>query len=190
MNKEQIAEQLRLAADIIEAGNLWPEPNDLEDSPPWIEWHGGSCPLNDEEVEVLEYKMIDEDKIFDDESCLESYPSRLRWSHANLLGDIIAYRVLKWRTPKTTMPLGPDDCPPGSVFRGAGEAKDPSNVGWCLITSCSTEGIRYWRNCDQPRCAKEYPWDELHKNGSEINRSIPLTGKWDATAWEPCSKKV
>jgi hypothetical protein len=24
----------------------------------------------------------------------------------------------------------------------------------------------------------------------EINRSIPLTGKWDANAWEPCHKTL
>ncbi len=85
------------------------------------------------------------------------------------------------------VPLGPEDVPPGSVFRGAGEAKEESNKGWCIITSATETGIRYWRHCD-PGNQTEYPWRALFDYESEINRSLPLAGKWDANAWEPCRK--
>ena len=90
--------------------------------------------------------------------------------------------------PQTkTVPLGPEDVPPGSVFRGAGEAKDPDDKGWCLITSCSRTGIRYWRQAD---CDPEpIRWLTLKTNGAQINRSLSK-GQWNPDAWEPCSKTL
>jgi len=35
--------------------------------------------------------------------------------------------------------------------------------------------------------AVEVRYDRL-KQDFKINRSIPILGKWDPTAWEPCSK--
>lgn len=96
--------------------------------------------------------------------------------------------IIGWRyaDETKTVPLGPENVPPGSVFRGAGEAKDSSDKGWCLITSCSKTGIRYWRNSD--RDPVELTWESLRSLDSQINRSIPLTGRWDPSAWEPCHK--
>lgn len=97
-----------------------------------------------------------------------------------------AEKLDPYAEPETkTVELGPEDVPPGSVFRGAGEI---GSKGWCLITSCSDAGIRYWRHSDSPGCGKEYPWSELRSNGSQINRSIPRTGKWNPNSWEPCHK--
>jgi hypothetical protein len=91
--------------------------------------------------------------------------------------------------PQTTKqaPLGPEDVPPGTVLRGAGSAQNYDG-GWCIITSCSRTGIRIWRECDSNQA--EITWQIIKDINSEINRSIPLTGKWDAHAWEPCSKEV
>jgi uncharacterized protein YodC (DUF2158 family) len=69
---------------------------------PWIEWHGGPCPLRDDEVEEWEckYRTITSKAI--------GLPSTLRWNHNYLgngpsNGDIIAYRVLRWKKkPKPT----------------------------------------------------------------------------------------
>jgi len=98
------------------------------------------------------------------------------------LGNPDQYRI---KPDPVLIDLTPDDVPPGTVLRGAGEAKDYDG-GWCTITSCSRTGIRIWRECDiNPT---ETRWDTLRHAESQINRSIPLTGKWDATAWEPCHK--
>ncbi len=78
-----------------------------------------------------------------------------------------------------------EDVPPGSVLRGAGEVE---SQGWCVITSCSETGIRIWRQSESN--GLEITWQRLCESASEINRSIPLTGKWNANAWEPCSKEV
>lgn len=99
-------------------------------------------------------------------------------------------QIIGWRyaDEKKTVPLAPEDVPPGSVFRGAGEAKDPDDKGWCLITSCSRTGIRYWRHSDSDPA--ELSWKTIHESGAQINRSLPFTGKWNPDAWEPCSKEV
>ena len=90
--------------------------------------------------------------------------------------------------PQTkTVPLGPEDVPPGSVFRGAGEAKDPDNKDWYLLTSCSRTGIRYWRQSDSD--PEPISWLTLKTNGAQINRSLSK-GQWNPDAWEPCSKTI
>jgi hypothetical protein len=104
--------------------------------------------------------------------------------------DYVWGRVIGWRYAELqtkTVPLGPEDVPPGSVFRGAGEAKDPDNKDWCLLTSCSRTGIRYWRQSDSD--PEPISWLTLKTNGAQINRSLSLTGKWNPDAWEPCHKK-
>jgi hypothetical protein len=103
------------------------------------------------------------------------------WGEKNT-GDIIG-----WRYAETTkqVELGPEDVPPFSVLRIKGipdpwkwtpvEAVDPC-FGIRVISQevdTSHEWIG-WRCLDD----------------REINRSIPLTGKWDANAWEPCHKTL
>ncbi len=96
------------------------------------------------------------------------------WSHLN------DYRL----TPEHEyVPLGPEDVPPSTVLRGAGEV---DFKGWCMITSCSETGIRLWSHCDSD--GREITWKSVKDDDCQINRSLPLTGKWDANAWEPCSK--
>lgn len=58
----------------------------------WISWHGGECPLKDDEVEEWEYKMRSG-------KCNVTKTDRMNeyWCHEDLPGDIIAYRVLKWK---------------------------------------------------------------------------------------------
>lgn len=87
------------------------------------------------------------------------------------------------RKPKhIRVPLGPEDIPPGSVFRhpqwGAESYRSPQDVsqygiGW----SAYAAGDRH-------------QFQELMDEGWLINRSTPMTGKWDAAAWEPCWKEV
>ena len=120
-----------------------------------------------------------------------------KWYDEHSNGSVISttYRLplsVPWpEAPKPELafqlPLGPEDVPPGTVLRGAGEAKNYDG-GWCIITSCSRTGIRIWRECDSN--PTEITWRTIKDAKSEINRSIPLTGKWDANAWEPCHKTL
>lgn len=74
--------------------------------------------------------------------------------------------------------LGPEDVPPGSVFGLNGRAK---NTWHGLIgVYSSTIALETTR--------RDYTYGDLLIDGWQINRSLPLTGKWDANAWEPCRK--
>jgi hypothetical protein len=170
MNIHDIAKQIRSFADELEAAK--PEkPDEI----PWITWHGGECPLKDEEVEEWEWRV---------RSSLETgkitvqKPSSANWSHTGSLGDIIAYRVLKWREPKPKAPLGPEDVPPFSVFRVKGEG----STGWHQMELCPQwEGLAFSSDVSL------VSYKELKRNWL-INRSIPTTGKWNPDAWENCEK--
>lgn len=61
---------------------------------PWIEWHGGECPLKDEEVEEWAYMARDGFTCSSPSapSCYTPY-----WEHNAGADDIITYRVLKWK---------------------------------------------------------------------------------------------
>ena len=62
---------------------------------PWTEWHGGECPLIDEEVEEWQWKLSDGTT---HAGILDVYPPQGRkWNHLGNGLDIIAYRILKWR---------------------------------------------------------------------------------------------
>jgi hypothetical protein len=137
------------------------------DEIPWIEWHGGECPLKDE-VEEWEIMFRDSSEVINSKGC----PAQMRWTHEaeKSDGDIVRYRVLKARETA----LGPEDVPPGSVIRPQYWDGPPwITVSKVCINDCLIEG-------------KAYTWEML--KSWQINRSIPLTGKWDATAWEPCHK--
>lgn len=89
--------------------------------------------------------------------------------------------VIGWRyaEPATkTVPLGPEDVPPGSVLK----AKSWPACEWRSIDHIYPDGVLLSNS-------RRRPWAKLMQDYL-INRSIPLTGKWDATAWEPCSKEV
>jgi len=94
------------------------------DGPPWIPHDGGPCPLKTEEVEEWELRFRDGDIRRD-----PGNPKAWTWRHRKETGDIIAYRVLKWKPgygpqaaqyhmPKLPNPLVPLWTPkPGDVVR-------------------------------------------------------------------------
>ena len=149
------AEQLRLAAQVIETGVEW----ELKTAEPESKWLGSKS------LFVASYKG-DAGK-----AVAHGYEIRIK-------EPVIPVPVAKARVP-----LEPCDVPPGSVIRGAGEAKEPGHQGWCLITSCSMTGIRYWRHCDDPRFSKELTWHEMMKSEMQIKRPTD-------TGWQPCSKEA
>jgi hypothetical protein len=94
------------------------------------------------------------------------------------------FTVLAWENPirikptVTLIPLDPSGIPPGSVI-----SRNPTNC-WFSIVWLGLNQIQYIG----PGRANTITFTELHDDNWQINRSIPLLGKWDPTAWEPCSK--
>jgi hypothetical protein len=90
--------------------------------------------------------------------------------------------VFGWHYDEVTkqVELGPEDVPPGSVF------SFKTGV-WVAPLRVSADGVGFPETeAGKPLIQK---WSfALLAETAEINRSIPLTGKWDATAWEPCHK--
>lgn len=156
--------------------NEYPENCDYRIKPdeiPWTEWHGGECPLKDEEVEEWEATCRNGVTVI-----RSSPPSAMAayWSHDQHAADIIAYRVLKTREPKPKVPLGPEDILPGSIF--ILPTRKPST--WHAVTGVYEDCVQLDHG--------DFPFDELMEDGWLINRSIPQTGKWNPEAWEACER--
>jgi hypothetical protein len=134
-----------------------------DDGSPWTEWHGGPCPLKDEEVEEWEYKMRDGET----RKC--GYPFSRRWEHLICESDIIAYRVLKWRTPKPKVQLGPEDVRCGDELLMAGK-----RYGILTVTDAGVEYL-----ASHGRHHVTFVW--LQKNGVTIRRR-------NSDTWEACEK--
>lgn len=75
---------------------------------PWTEWHGGECPLKDEEVEEWEYEVENGYKPI---SIKASKPSAYSdsWKRRTDGWGIIAYRVLKWKNKPAQEPPPTDN---------------------------------------------------------------------------------
>lgn len=86
--------------------------------------------------------------------------------------------IIGWRyaDEKKTVPLGPEDVKPFTVIRRKGEAQT-----WHWRTVSYVDAVKV--TCGN----RVYGWDEL-ASSYERNESLPLTGKWNPSAWEPCSK--
>ena len=100
--------------------------------------------------------------------------------HAKALGShwkgIIGWRYAEPLTHEVE--LGPEDVEPLSMIRRKGEGQ---SWHWRLLSYVhGTHAI----------CAdRGYAWSELARD-YEVNRSVPLTGKWNPEAWEPCHKTI
>jgi len=109
-------------------------------------------------------------------------PNDCRWSEENT-ADIIGWRYAEPLAREVE--LGPEDVPPTTVLRGAGEV---GSKGWCLITSCSEVGIRIWRQSEAS--GREITWQRLRESESQINRPRHRDADGNPTLWEKCSKEV
>ena len=85
------------------------------------------------------------------------------------------YRLVSTSPERIT--LGPEDVPPGSVIR-----VPECDADWCPTASPTSSVVRV--------DGDPWPYVNLMADGATINRSIPRTGRWDATAWEQCSKEA
>jgi hypothetical protein len=79
--------------------------------------------------------------------------------------------------PAAQVPLGPEDCPPGSALRSA------KNHCFSVVYISST-GVTVFN----PNGSRYIKWHDLQDEGWQINTSLPDIGRWDANAWKPCSK--
>ena len=74
------------------------------------------------------------------------------------------------------VPLGTGDAPPGSVLR-----KSEWSSAWQSIFGAYDRGVSF--------NGALWEWNDIIDT-HQINRSIPLTGKWNPEAWEPCYKLI
>ena len=113
----------------------------------------------------------------------------LRWEYQRSSGewgapDAALFTVLAWKRPirikptPTLIPLEASDIPPGSVISVY------PNLAWFSLVWVDISKVSYMGSSKIATLTVS----ELHSQGWQINRSIPLLGKWDPTAWEPCSK--
>lgn len=144
------------------------------------------------------YRLTLVDEETNKDEALQEFWNKCKWMtsgrvYSNTFGELpnhkITYRLplsVPWpEAPKPepttkTVPLGPEDVPPGSVLQKHGDG--PYYTPLCVSTP--DDGV-YLHDTK--------PFKESYKALSEewqINRSIPLTGKWDANAWEPCHKTL
>lgn len=93
-------------------------------------------------------------------------------------GNIIGWRYAD--EPKPPVPLGPEDVLPGSVFR----CLEWQKHGGYFTPSVHKSGVSW--TSGEGTLFETYA--ALLAGDWQINRSLPLTGKWNPTAWEPCHK--
>jgi hypothetical protein len=89
--------------------------------------------------------------------------------------------LIGWRYADTEKPLGPEDVPPGSVFRFKGS---DDATAWQTPLELQHYGVCF-HNGSGSVMWKKWGYPMLNY---EINRSIPLTGKWNPEAWEACER--
>lgn len=212
MNKTEQAEQLRLAAEIIETGH----PFEFHDGEEWIvAWNippleavskgylirltlatpPDGRPLHNPDDLTAEqvgagWRLFLPEEV----DCRHDGKCEL-WCDDEWLSEEIegsehgyTYRLplsVPWpEAPKPeattkTVPLGPDDVPPCSAVKGPSD----SAKEYAIVCGVGNHGIILTDG-------RVVRFDYINSSGWRINRSIPLTGKWDANAWEPCSKEV
>lgn len=83
------------------------------------------------------------------------------------------YRI---KPEQQKVPLGPSDVPPGTVLR-----KSEWLSAWQSIFGAYDRGVSF--------NGALWEWNDIIDT-HQINRSIPLTGKWNPEAWEPCYKLI
>jgi len=141
-----------------------------------------------EQVQIIGWRYADEEK----QKFSEPWAKE---KEAHAAGKVIQYfsdKAGRWVNIKEPMwyasdeyrvkpkpklvPLGPEDVP---LFSGLRYIDQPSNE-YGVTAKVAGEIKSYVMT-----------WDFAALMGRmEINRSIPLTGKWDANAWEPCHKEA
>lgn len=135
-------------------------------------WHRPGDPMPcDKEARIEIISLLG--KTTSDDGTLPLYP---RAARSNIWEQTLGWR---YADEKKTVPLGPEDVHPCSVFR----IKGKGSSGWHQMKMCPQwDGLVFTSKIS-------VTYEELMRDWL-INRSIPLTGKWNPDAWEPCSKEI
>lgn len=102
---------------------------------------------------------------------------RWNWESGQGVGTIIGWRYVEPATKEVE--LGPEDVPPGSVIKTSPGIQ-------ALILRLNKESVYI---LGRSGISYEVEFTEL-KDSWQINRSIPLTGRWNPDSWSPCHKTV
>jgi hypothetical protein len=171
MNIHNITKQIRAFADELDAVDPYAELKAAHAAGKVIQYKCGTdakCEWSDMNRFATFVGALDQYRI---------KPDEVPWieRHGENIAGIIAYRE-----PKPKVPLGPEDVPPGSAV-STGKIEG----AWAFIIAADQNEVviqsRIW---DKPICVS---YEELRET-RKINRSIPITGKWNPEAWEACEK--
>lgn len=134
-------------------------------------WHrpGDRCPCGEQERVTVLYSNPVQEHIG-----TPCPAHRFAWKNLSGLTPIIGWRYTD--EPKM-VELGPEDVPPGSVVRGPADGTEV----WAAVTTVTSRSI----GLTDGRCIS---YKQLQEDKWLINRSIPLTGRWNPNSWEPCHK--
>ena len=216
MNKKQQAQQLRLAADILETGHPWERHSN--GARKWIKSelpvamavsHGDQIrpilatppdnrPLHNPDNLTAEQVGLGYRLCLLADTCDQPFDYWLQSSKSWEKGvarsgtfnhdasPLFTYRLplsTPWPEPKPepetkTVELGPEDVPPMCAIKCLAIL--------AIILCVCDDGV--WVTGQYGRLYL-VGWKQLLDEW-QINRSIPLTGKWDANAWEPCHKTL
>ena len=114
----------------------------------------------------------------DQQTALMATAATAGWArNENRPSDIIGWR---YADETKTVPFDISDVPPCSVL-----SLHPPR--WFDIYGVCKEGIYVLD--DEPLVETLWKWNYLAEK-AQINRSIPLTGKWNPSSWEPCHKTI
>jgi hypothetical protein len=106
----------------------------------------------------------------------EGYQLSKRSARVNKWSETIG-----WRYAETTkqVELGPEDVPPCSAVKGRSDSVNEH----AIVCGVGNHGIIL-------SDGRVVNFNHMKSHGWKINRSIPLTGRWNPDAWDPCSKSV
>lgn len=214
MTTEQTAEQLELAAQILRTGHPWESSPQAPDTDIYSALRDGfkirpilatppdNRPLHNPNNLTAEQVGIGYRLMTLDEKLNTKTDLQTKWKDGGWCwcGEIYGkldhkthptYRLplsVPWSEPKPdpcydekkTVPFDISDVPPCSVL-----SLNPPR--WFDIYGVCKDGIYVLD--DEPLVETLWKWDYLLEK-VKINRSIPLTGKWNPDAWEPCHKSI
>ena len=109
------------------------------------------------------------------------FPGYLDWNDTSH-PEFLRSREYRIKPEQQKVPIGPSDAPPGSAFRFNGHSDDHYYLP--TLAAGGSDGVYFTDTVSFRR-----DWNYLIDKAM-VNRSIPLTGKWNPEAWEPCYKLI
>lgn len=174
--------------------NIRIKPLKFPDPPEGRKWHNPEN-LTPEQVEINkgwrlclkgEWRMLGMEFLDESESCWRIL-DRLGFESSKTLYPSVTYRTKsplpdsEKPEPEEWIPLGPEDLPPGTVFRWPHWTPDVYKTHHEI----DEDGVYFHSSTES---GDDVSFEGLMSYGVLINRSIPETGKWDPAAWVSAKK--